>query len=77
MKSKVKTVFLSLLVAFISCTGSYQNQYEKGLDSIEKVDAHFISTYCDSIDIVILNNDSVNAYLGTVTRVLYDDGHYF
>ena len=77
MKSKVKTVFLSLLVAFISCTGSYQNQYEKGLDSIEKVDAHFISTYSDSIDIVILNNDSVNSYLGTVTRVLYEDGHYF
>lgn len=77
MSPKVKTVFLSLLVAFISCTGSYQNQYEKGLDSIEKVDAHFISTYSDSIDIVILNNDSVNALLGTVTRVLYDDGHYF
>lgn len=57
MNSKVKMLFISLLVAFISCTESYQDQFEKGLDTIEKVDAHFIPTYYDSIDIVILNND--------------------
>lgn len=77
MKSIVNTVFISLLVAFSSCAESYQDQFEKGLGTIEKVDAHFIPTYSDSIGVVILNNDSINAVLGTVTRVLYDDGHYF
>jgi len=77
MKSKAKTILFSLLLASVSCTESYRKQFEKGLDTIEKVDSHFLITYSDSIDIVILNNDSANALLGTVTRVLYDDGHYF
>ncbi len=77
MKTKVGTFLLSLLLASVSCTESYQDQYKKGLDSIDKVDAHFISAYSDSIDIVILDNDTVNALLGNVTKVLYDDGHYF
>ena len=76
MKSKVKTVLLSLLL-FVSCTESYQNQFKKGLDSIDKVDAHFISAYSDSVHVVILDSDTVNALLGNVTKVLYDDGHYF
>ncbi len=77
MKSKAKTFLFFVLVAFISCSESYQNQLQKGLDAIEKVDSYFIPTYSDSIDVVILNNDSISAVLGTVTKVLYNDGHYF
>lgn len=78
MSKAVYISFLSFITSvFIISCNSYQKQFQDGVDSIEIVNDYFLNTYCDSVDIVVLDSNTPEAVLGLVSKVLFDDNYFF